>query len=105
MIFGARRLLRLTVATEMALEGMTGPVPPLWQVALLGPRLGARSDTVQPDSGSGSGRTDSGAAGSGPAEPRGVEPDGVKPGRAESDGVAAGRDRAAAAAGDREPAA
>jgi len=110
MIFGARRLLRLTVATEMALEGMTGPVPPLWQVALLGPRLGARSDPVPPDSGSGSGRTGSGAAGSGQAEPRGaepggVEPDRVKPGRAESDGLAAGRDRAAAAASDREPAA
>jgi hypothetical protein len=38
MIFGARRLLRLSVATAMALQGDRGPVPPLWRVALLGPR-------------------------------------------------------------------
>ena len=95
MALGARRLLRLTVATEMALEGGTGPVPPLWQVALLGPRLGARDDAACPDGGSGSGGTDSGPAGSGQVESRGVE-----------SGEAAGRGRAAAtAAGDREPAA
>lgn len=94
MALGARRLLRLTVATEMALEGATGPVPPLWQVALLGPRLGARDDTSCLDGGSGSNGTDSVPAGSGQVEPGRVEPGGV-----------AGRGRAAAAAGDREPAA
>ena len=47
MALGARRLLRLTIATEMALEGATGPVPPLWQVALLGPGLGARDGAAQ----------------------------------------------------------
>ena len=36
MIFGARRLLRLTIATAMARQGTPGPVPPLWRVALLG---------------------------------------------------------------------
>ncbi|HEY2578278.1 MAG TPA: hypothetical protein VGI74_18390, partial [Streptosporangiaceae bacterium] len=36
MILGARRLLRLTIATTMALQGDTGPVPPLWKVSLLG---------------------------------------------------------------------
>lgn len=36
MTIGARRLLRLTVATAMALRGDTGPVPPLWKVPLLG---------------------------------------------------------------------
>jgi hypothetical protein len=99
MALGARRLLRLTVATEMALEGVTGPVPPLWQVALLGPGLPARDGAAQPDSGSGSGRADSVPAGSGQVESGGVEPRGMEPG-----GVAE-RDRAAAAAGDREPAA
>jgi hypothetical protein len=94
MALGARRLLRLTVATEMALEGATGPVPPLWQVALLGPRLGARDDTTCLDAGSGSGDTESSPAGSGQAESGAMEP-----------GAAAGRGRAAAAAGDREPAA
>jgi len=33
---GARRLLRLTVRMQMALEGHPGPVPPLWRVALFG---------------------------------------------------------------------
>jgi hypothetical protein len=36
MIFGARRLLRLTVRMQMVLEGLPGPVPPLWRVALFG---------------------------------------------------------------------
>jgi hypothetical protein len=36
MVIGARRLLRLTVAMAMALQGNTGPVPPLWKVPLLG---------------------------------------------------------------------
>lgn len=36
MILGARRLLRLTVRMQMALEGLPGPVPPLWRVALFG---------------------------------------------------------------------
>jgi hypothetical protein len=92
LALGARRLLRLTIATEMALEGMTGPVPPLWQVALLGPGLGGRACADNPDSGSGSGRTDSFPASSGQVKPNGAEPDGV-----------AQRGRAAAAVGDREP--
>jgi hypothetical protein len=97
MALGARRLLRLTIATEMALEGMTGPVPPLWQVALLGPRLGARDDTVGPAGDSGSGDANAIPAGSGSVESGGVAPGGAKPGVAE-------RGRAAAAAPDREPA-
>lgn len=36
MAVGARRLLRLSVATTMALQGQSGPVPPLWQVPLPG---------------------------------------------------------------------
>jgi hypothetical protein len=36
MILGARRLLRLTIATEMAHQGDTGPVPALWRVPLIG---------------------------------------------------------------------
>jgi hypothetical protein len=80
MALGARRLLRLTIATEMALEGMTGPVPPLWQVALLGPRLGARDDTVRPAGGSGSGDANAAPAGSGPAASDGVEPAGAEAG-------------------------
>ncbi len=36
MILGARRLLRLTIATEMAHQGNTGPVPALWRVPLIG---------------------------------------------------------------------
>lgn len=36
MIYGARRLLQLTVRMQMALEGLPGPVPPLWRVALFG---------------------------------------------------------------------
>jgi hypothetical protein len=35
MIVGARRLLRLTVATAMAGQGIPGPVPPLWRVPLI----------------------------------------------------------------------
>lgn len=35
MIIGARRLLRLTIATAMAAEGVPGPVPPLWRVPLI----------------------------------------------------------------------
>jgi hypothetical protein len=35
MIFGARRLLRLTIAAAMIREGIPGPVPPLWRVPLL----------------------------------------------------------------------
>jgi hypothetical protein len=65
MALGARRLLRLTVATEMALEGATGPVPPLWRVALLGSRLGARDGATHSDSDSGSGGTQSDPVASG----------------------------------------
>ncbi len=36
----ARRLLRLTIGQIMRYEGLTGPVPPLWQVPLLGPTAG-----------------------------------------------------------------
>ena len=35
MIIGARRLLRLTIATAMAAQGIPGPVPPLWRVPLI----------------------------------------------------------------------
>jgi hypothetical protein len=35
MIVGARRLLRLTIATAMAAQGVPGPVPPLWRVPLI----------------------------------------------------------------------
>jgi hypothetical protein len=31
---GARRLIRITIKTVMQLEGMPGPVPPLWKVPL-----------------------------------------------------------------------
>jgi hypothetical protein len=47
MIFGARRLLRLTVRMQMALEGLPGPVPPLWRVALFGD-VPAEVDVRQP---------------------------------------------------------
>jgi hypothetical protein len=36
MALGARRVLRLTTATAMARQGDLGPVPPLWQVPLIG---------------------------------------------------------------------
>jgi hypothetical protein len=97
LALGARRLLRLTVATEMALEGMPGPVPPLWQVALLGPGLGGRDD-ARPDCGPGPSRTDSVPAESGRVESGGLDPDRVEPGGVPERGRAA-------AAGDREPAA
>ena len=35
MIIGARRLLRLTIATAMAAQGVRGPVPPLWRIPLI----------------------------------------------------------------------
>jgi len=36
----ARRLLRLTIGQIMRYEGIPGPVPPLWQIPLLGPAVG-----------------------------------------------------------------
>jgi hypothetical protein len=45
MILGARRLLRLTVATTMALQGNHDPVPPLWRVPLLGTGPGEPADS------------------------------------------------------------
>jgi hypothetical protein len=39
-IFMARRLLRLTIGQVMRYEGLTGPVPPLWRIPLLGPAPG-----------------------------------------------------------------
>ena len=36
----ARRLLKLTIGQVMRYEGLTGPVPPLWQIPLLGPTIG-----------------------------------------------------------------
>ena len=36
----ARRLLRLTMGQMMRYEGLSGPVPPLWQIPLLGPTVG-----------------------------------------------------------------
>jgi hypothetical protein len=34
LFYGARRLVRITVKTVMQLEGVPGPVPPLWKVPL-----------------------------------------------------------------------
>lgn len=48
MILGARRLLRLTIATTMALQGHQGPVPPLWRVPLLGTGPGEPADSQRP---------------------------------------------------------
>jgi hypothetical protein len=48
MILGARRLLRLTIATTMALQGDHGPVPPLWRVPLLGTGPGEPADSRRP---------------------------------------------------------
>lgn len=39
-IFMARRLLRLTIEQIMRYEGLTGQVPPLWQIPLIGPTVG-----------------------------------------------------------------
>jgi hypothetical protein len=39
-ILMARRLLHGTIAQVMRYEGMTGPVPPLWRIPLLGPGEG-----------------------------------------------------------------
>ena len=39
-IFMARRLLRLTIGQIMRYEGIRGPMPPLWQIPLLGPTAG-----------------------------------------------------------------
>jgi hypothetical protein len=36
----ARRLLRITIGQIMRSEGLTGPVPPLWQIPLIGPTSG-----------------------------------------------------------------
>jgi hypothetical protein len=36
----ARRLLRMTIGQVMRYEGLTGKVPPLWQIPLLGPGPG-----------------------------------------------------------------
>lgn len=54
---GARRLVRITIQTVMRLEGIPGPVPPLWKVPLfadglaeaLPARLLASVDESQPD--------------------------------------------------------
>ena len=45
MALGARRLLRLSVATTMTLQGDHGPVPPLWRVSLLGTGPGEPADS------------------------------------------------------------
>lgn len=39
-VFMSRRLLRLTVGQVMRYEGLTGGVPPLWKIPLLGPAPG-----------------------------------------------------------------
>jgi hypothetical protein len=39
-VFMARRLLRLTIGQVMRYEGLTGPLPSLWQIPLLGPAPG-----------------------------------------------------------------
>lgn len=38
-ILMARRLLRMAIGQMMRYEGLTGPVPPLWQIPLLGPSV------------------------------------------------------------------
>ncbi|HEX4062915.1 MAG TPA: hypothetical protein VHY58_18010 [Streptosporangiaceae bacterium] len=48
LILGTRRLLRLTIATTMALQGDRGPVPPLWKVPLLGTGPGEPADSLRP---------------------------------------------------------
>jgi hypothetical protein len=62
MILGTRRLLRLTVATAMALQGDHGPVPPLWRVPLLGTGPGEPADSRLPRP-----RTQGTPAGAGPS--------------------------------------
>jgi hypothetical protein len=42
----ARRLLRLTIGRVMRYEGLTGPVPPLWKIPLLGPANGTPLNRV-----------------------------------------------------------
>jgi hypothetical protein len=39
-IFMARRLVRLTIGQVMRYEGLTGRVPPLWQIPLIGSAVG-----------------------------------------------------------------
>jgi hypothetical protein len=63
MIMGARRLLRLTIATTMALQGNHGPVPPLWRVPLLGTGPGEPADSRRPRA---RGSAQGSAAGAGP---------------------------------------
>ncbi|MGH3159901.1 MAG: hypothetical protein ACRDNF_25455 [Streptosporangiaceae bacterium] len=48
MILGARRLLRLSIATTMSIQGQHGPVPPLWRVPLLGTGPGEPADSQRP---------------------------------------------------------
>jgi hypothetical protein len=48
-IFGARRLLRLTIARIRSREGLVGPVPSLWRIPLFGPQEGGlRQGPVPP---------------------------------------------------------
>jgi hypothetical protein len=42
----ARRLLRLTIGQVMRYEGLSGPVPPLWKIPLLGPASGTPIDRL-----------------------------------------------------------
>jgi len=45
-VFIARRLLRLTIGQVMRYEGITGKVPPLWKIPLLGPTEGTPIDRL-----------------------------------------------------------
>jgi hypothetical protein len=82
MILGARRLLRLTVATTMAAQGNLGPVPPLWQVPLMGtgpgephgPRLRPVRDVRDVPGSSPDGQADGSRAA--PGQPPGPDPAG-----------------------------
>ena len=47
-ILGARRLLRLTIGQIRSREGLSGPVPPLWQIPLFGPNEGHLGRDVVP---------------------------------------------------------
>ena len=72
-IYTARRLLRLTMGQIMRYEGLRGPVPPLWQIPLLGPTVGtpvARLMKARAD------RRAAMAAACRPPEPAGTEPPG-----------------------------
>ena len=73
---GARRLVRVTIATTMQVSGVTGPVPPLWRVPLFADGLEeCLPDRLRPWSTEAEARADVTAAGGpsslGSDDPRG----------------------------------